>query len=411
MWKSVENTSRFPFIWKCPVQFDRSLRTAVYHPISKQLIPWCLVLLKSVTSAFPCLFLITSQFFGRIHIEFVNLFGLWMCYILLAIGIVGELALLIYGKTPSVAFSSIKILERRLAWSKFKNINQPLGYYDTNYFSIHILDMITPQKTRSSIDSAGLMLIVIVFVFAFYGCVIIPATTYFRLDPYSQFYHKILLNTQYDTLPARIILLTLNATLMLPAIQTCRVFSIVVTILTVLSRLILDCVAHLDRMTQVCREDDEMESIIRQYQALQIILIMGDELISLGILLFMIVGFVAAVAFIFASVKLSHLIPLPIFIYILSVAAIVPVMIQIMLPMFIAIFENASAFRDRGRQQLVFMANRKYIRRKLESMRIIRMQAGLFGFNVFLLKKAAKSVYYYNICNYTINTMLSVKLS
>ncbi|OXA44370.1 hypothetical protein Fcan01_20479 [Folsomia candida] len=388
MWKSVENTSRFPFIWKCPVQFDRSLRTAVYHPISKQLIPWCLVLLKSVTSAFPCLFLITSQFFGRIHIEFVNLFGLWMCYILLAIGIVGELALLIYGKTPSVAFSSIKILERRLAWN-----------------------MITPQKTRSSIDSAGLMLIVIVFVFAFYGCVIIPATTYFRLDPYSQFYHKILLNTQYDTLPARIILLTLNATLMLPAIQTCRVFSIVVTILTVLSRLILDCVAHLDRMTQVCREDDEMESIIRQYQALQIILIMGDELISLGILLFMIVGFVAAVAFIFASVKLSHLIPLPIFIYILSVAAIVPVMIQIMLPMFIAIFENASAFRDRGRQQLVFMANRKYIRRKLESMRIIRMQAGLFGFNVFLLKKAAKSVYYYNICNYTINTMLSVKLS
>jgi hypothetical protein len=128
----------------------------------------------------------------------------------------------------------------------------------------------------------------------------------------------------------------------------------------------------------------------------------------------MLIGFMLSVLFNFASLKLYHIIPMPLFLFTPYVAVLILVTIQFMVKMGIDIYTKANemvSIKDKWNRIVARSSDKKYVTRRIRATRVIRFHGGFLGFKVYECTKFTKVADYEAILSYTISAVLSVDTS
>ncbi|OXA63308.1 hypothetical protein Fcan01_00074 [Folsomia candida] len=110
----------------------------------------------------------------------------------------------------------------------------------------------------------------------------------------------------------------------------------------------------------------------------------------------------------FCTIKLRHVIPMPIYLVAPSISLIAPILIRTLLSVGVKVYEDAALLKRQWQNVVWKQRNMKYMKRKLWTIRVVRMFGEILQFNIFELKRSTKSAYYEAILSYTITTCLSV---
>ncbi|OXA47102.1 hypothetical protein Fcan01_18125 [Folsomia candida] len=120
------------------------------------------------------------------------------------------------------------------------------------------------------------------------------------------------------------------------------------------------------------------------------------------------VGLVLCVAFNFISIRMYGSIPFPLYLYFPSVAIIIPLIIDTMLPMAIRVYEETSKIRRNWEYHLNGTENRKYISRRLQAVRPLQVKCRIMGYQGLKLTKSTKVGFYSQILEHTMTALLSI---
>lgn len=104
---------------------------------------------------------------------------------------------------------------------------------------------------------------------------------------------------------------------------------------------------------------------------------------------------------------------MPLFAFYPMGAVLVSVVIAVVLPIVIEVYESSKPLGEKWELQLassVKMEEVKWIRKRIRSIRPLKVFAGLFGTNFFFLEMATKGSYYASIVDYTISALLSINI-
>lgn len=237
----------------------------------------------------------------------------------------------------------------------------------------------------------------------------VPLEIYFQIDPLGQLESQILTNS--NPLFAQLIILISRILTVVAGIQTSRLIAKMVSICTILTQLILDCITNLGKMTtRLVQTWIRTNPVLREYTCLEIILFEFLEIASNVIFLLMGQGILLLVMFNFITLKLYGHVPSALYPAAPSVSILLPIVIQTLLQMLIDVFEDASRLKNRWDKELGDFGGVKYLKRRLRAVRILRWYAGIFSFKLYDLKQQVKPIYYYTIVNYTITALLSIEL-
>lgn len=150
-----------------------------------------------------------------------------------------------------------------------------------------------------------------------------------------------------------------------------------------------------------------MEALTK-YNCLTIILQIVSDVSASAAAVLMLLGLVLSVTFNFLTVKMRSVLPLPYYLVCPMAAGIIPVAIQILVPVAIRIFEDSAKLMQTWRFALKRTWDRKYLRRRLRACKAAKIYAGVFKFNFFHLSRSTKGTFWYAIVDYTITALISV---
>jgi hypothetical protein len=115
----------------------------------------------------------------------------------------------------------------------------------------------------------------------------------------------------------------------------------------------------------------------------------------------------------FSTVRAFHVFPWYLYLITPSLAIIILLLIQLLLPFGINVHTNSESLLRQWKSDPIH-AKGKYLRRKLKSLRSLRWYAGLMGFyeyNFFMIQQSFKTAYYAVILGYTIDFIMLVPAS
>jgi hypothetical protein len=115
----------------------------------------------------------------------------------------------------------------------------------------------------------------------------------------------------------------------------------------------------------------------------------------------------------FATIRAFHVFPWYVYWITPSLAIIILLIIQLLLPFGINVHTNSESLLRQWKSDPIH-AKGKYLRRKLKSLRSLRWYAGLMGFyeyNFFMIQQSFKTAYYAVILGYTIDFIMLVPAS
>lgn len=116
---------------------------------------------------------------------------------------------------------------------------------------------------------------------------------------------------------------------------------------------------------------------------------------------------ILSVLFNFMSIKLYSVIPMPLYLFFPSVAVLIPVIADTLMPLSIRVNEKAQNLKEKWSRNFVHSAGRKYLRRKLMGINPLHILCGIGGFNFLKLIKSTKAWFYAQILNYSISALLT----
>lgn len=131
-------------------------------------------------------------------------------------------------------------------------------------------------------------------------------------------------------------------------------------------------------------------------------------MVSSFVLVLMTVGSVAGIVCNFMTIKMHHKIPMPFYLLFPSMAVIIGISTQILLPFAVNVYEVANLLKQGYKKNVHFEGDMKYMKRRVRAIKVLRVYGGLFQFDMFGLKRSTKSTYFDNILSYTINLCLTV---
>lgn len=199
----------------------------------------------------------------------------------------------------------------------------------------------------------------------------------------------------------------------IPCAQVCLALSWTVILFTVIAHLALQCIESMDTGCHniLLRNRYHVDQHICGYAALRIIVLMATVEIGAVISLFMTIGMIMCIILNYVTIKLYALLPPMIYIICAVLAILLPGVILVMLPMIVDIHENGRRVVDKWKDLLSRRDDKKYLVRRVRSIKLLCVHAELFGFKVFKCQKSTKRIYYFAIVNYTWTALLSVDSS
>lgn len=194
-------------------------------------------------------------------------------------------------------------------------------------------------------------------------------------------------------------------------IQICRLFALIFCAITVLCHVVLSCINWMTRTSRkLIFGRDSARRILLGHDKLQIIIQNVQTEISSLQAVVLLTGLVLSICFNFVTIKMYHVIPMPLYLFFPAVGITIPIIIQIMLPMLIDVYEEGVVLDWRWRCTLLATKDRKHLKKKLKGIKILRLYAGLNDHLFFFTKMSTKSMYYYTILSYTISSLLSMQV-
>lgn len=153
------------------------------------------------------------------------------------------------------------------------------------------------------------------------------------------------------------------------------------------------------------------QRILLNYRGLEIALLIGCDFIRTGMISKMATGFVSIVLFNFVALKMYGVIQMPFYLFYPICSAVTATAIQILLPRMISVYEDSQELiqRWKGSLRQCHVSELKYMTRKLEAVRLVKLHGGLLGFNIYALSKATRSGFNFEMLNYTITALLAVQ--
>lgn len=133
-----------------------------------------------------------------------------------------------------------------------------------------------------------------------------------------------------------------------PTCQRGCLFPLIFLLLTTAEKMVLNIVHILYqtsyRFVQGPRKTD---GILRSYLRLEIIACLFYQMLSSFIAALMAVGFILSITFNFVSIKMVGIIPMPFYLFFPSVAILIPVIIDFLLPMAISVHEDCLCMQNK----------------------------------------------------------------
>ncbi len=182
----------------------------------------------------------------------------------------------------------------------------------------------------------------------------------------------------------------------------------------------LSFISHLDRLTANCIAvhskssvlyKDQISQIFSKYAELDIIFkICHNYIITICFFGFGAI-FVLDVICNFVTIKLVHVVPMPFYLYFPSVSILIPIIVTILLPILVQIYENSDKLRVKWGQNIHHgssVSEMKYLKRRLRAINVVRIYGGLFGFSLWEMNNSTKTAYLFEMVNYTVNALLSI---
>lgn len=194
----------------------------------------------------------------------------------------------------------------------------------------------------------------------------------------------------------------------IPAIQICRIISFAFCFITIAVYLFISCISYLDTSTALIASGRLIaREILRVNDSLNIVLQNLFKILSTAASL-LFAGLMLSVSVNFATIKMSHIIPMPIYLVFPAVAVIIPMIIQVMMPMLIKIYVGGESVIWKWKYFARFSKDLKFVTRMIRARQGVRINVGVFGYRLFFVKKSTKVTYYNTVLSYTISAFYRI---
>jgi hypothetical protein len=278
-------------------------------------------------------------------------------------------------------------------------------------------------------DVLGTFLNVVVCLFAFYPIFLVGLGVLFELDPLS-LVDRYLLDSNLSSKKALqagnwtkcFVSFTLKfVSTLIPCHLTCRMLSLVICFTTMMADVAITNMASLHGNSDTIGSLSyaRLNQYLAKYHGMEILFAIASDYTGLIVAGLMFMGFISSIGFNFATLKLYHIIPMPLFLFFPTVSVLIPSTIHFMLKMGIQIHTIAYDMVEIKWRRVIALGrgSRKYVKKRIQATRVIRIHGGfpgflgLHGFKVYDLTKATKSVYYEAILDHTMIALLSIDTS
>lgn len=122
-------------------------------------------------------------------------------------------------------------------------------------------------------------------------------------------------------------------------------------------------------------------------------------------------GLVLSVTFNFVTIKMSRIIPMPIYLVFPVAATILLTMMQIMVPMLVKVYSEGEEVVEKWKYYTKYSKDVKYLTRRIAARQTLRVKVGWFGYGFFFVQKSTKVTYYEAVLTNTISTLMSVNVN
>lgn len=408
MWKSLNRFGQlWNHFWTSPLQWDPQKGILVYTGISRRLVPWATALyLLSFPLVFIVFLLAAAPIAGPNRLPctdyIVNLTWLSICYSFLA----GETFGLILGQKFALATNSLAALHKKWEQSELLIfLCRSKKFYKIKFVAIagH------PKSSKiQRIDFLGLFLHISVIMIAMYPYLLLLFALIFDLDPLIMLHNYWLPSHIVDNVAFKVCFYVARILQLIPIMIGCQFISRTICLFTVVVHTILSCIDFLDRSAAKISNFRNGTEILLQHKILEIILKIADELMRCKIALFMWFGTLVSVLVNFVTLKLHHVIPLPMYLIFCTMSMLIPCVFAVMLPMTIDIFVNDTRVHDKMKYYCHQSWNIKLLSRQIKGTKVLRAYSGLFSNTLYALKQHVKPRYFYETIYYTITALLSI---
>lgn len=122
------------------------------------------------------------------------------------------------------------------------------------------------------------------------------------------------------------------------------------------------------------------------------------------------VGLFLGIAFIFASVSMGEVLPLPIHAFCITTSFLVLLTTEVLLPMAISTHTETEQILEKGRKELIGKGNVSYWKRKLGSYMPYRLYGGTPWprYNFYYYHKTTKIAYYGLLAEFSVDAVLGI---
>lgn len=123
----------------------------------------------------------------------------------------------------------------------------------------------------------------------------------------------------------------------------------------------------------------------------------------------MLLGLLVCVTCNYVTIKMRHVMPMPFYLYFPSVSVLTPILIRILLPMGVTVFEGGNVIRGKVWKSLLGLSSeKKYFKKKVRGVGEIAFYASFFQYRLYRLQKSTKGTFYSVLIGHTITALLSV---
>ncbi|OXA44966.1 hypothetical protein Fcan01_20309 [Folsomia candida] len=269
------------------------------------------------------------------------------------------------------------------------------------------------QKHTTFFDLKGIMLNLIIIVlysqtFSIYFFAIISS----NLNPYSQLYFLFISKGWRFPLLAKFVIFFLRLTLIIPTYQFCRMSCIIISFPVMAAYMALECILTLSKTGvyyMSSRNRVIVDKYLRGYASLQLIFKISDEYLTPSVAVVMFTTMWLSVLFNFISLNMYGLIPHSVFPGFLGAALFVGGCVRLLLPLLVDLYEECLVLQAKWRCFLRGSRDKKYLKRKLRSLRSVAVYGGILGYNLYKCKRSTEMTFVGAIITYTISASLSFK--
>lgn len=195
--------------------------------------------------------------------------------------------------------------------------------------------------------------------------------------------------------------------------QACRALPWMDVMTTLLVHLVLQCIERLDSASEriLLQSQGRVERYFGRYSALKIIFLVSAVETGALVSIMMAMGMILSIMCNFTSVKLYGTIPTMVYVSCTLVGVLIQVFVHVMVPMAVNVYEMGKGVAEKWKGLLGRSGNKKYLVRRVKSIKVLGLYAELFGFKMFRCQKSTKRRYYYAILEYTCTALLSLDAS